>query len=170
MLSAPWCCLGAGWLSDLSGSHFSQRSGAEVTLLVHRAARASDNSSHQTNCSSSAGCRIQEAWAAYFIFVAWNSGFVFFFKYFSGTQGGSCNPGMLQTLQSNCFSYVIWGIFGYMEFELQQYVGGLYPNQDLLNFYTISRQHHSPMAVTPPEGQYALTHYKYCSGSAWGKK
>lgn len=57
MLSAPWCSLGAGWVSALSGSHFSQRSGSEVTLLVHRAARASDSSSHHTNCSSSAGWR-----------------------------------------------------------------------------------------------------------------
>lgn len=37
-----------------------------------------------------------------------------------------------------------------MEFELQRYVLGLYPNQDLLNLYTTSWQHHSQMAVVPP--------------------
>lgn len=60
MCSALLSIFGLSGQAGLSGSHFSQRSGSEVTLLLHRAARASDSSSHHTNCSSSAGCNRKE--------------------------------------------------------------------------------------------------------------
>lgn len=60
MCSALLSVFGLSGQAGLSGSHFSQRSGSEVTLLLHRAARASDSSSHHTNCSSSAGCNTKE--------------------------------------------------------------------------------------------------------------
>ena len=49
------CCLIGSRTSGLRGFHLSQRSGSEVTLQFHSAARASESSSHHTNCSSSAG-------------------------------------------------------------------------------------------------------------------
>ena len=49
------CCLIGSRTSGLRGFHLSQRSGSEVTLQFHSEARASESSSHHTNCSSSAG-------------------------------------------------------------------------------------------------------------------